>query len=95
MPVIYHCLSYYGGDPVASPILALSKDFDPDETQVLQEVQDVYGHFDNVTLSGMTGVRDGPWHRTWRRYRRPALIPDNLIRDYHRQALDKAEDAGV
>ena len=82
MPAIYHNLSYYGGDPVTSPILARKTEFSPEETNILNQVYDIYGKYDGLQLSAMSHTPGGPWDRTWRRYNRRAIIPDKWVEQY-------------
>ena len=67
MPVVYHRLAYHGGDTIPQPILALPKDFDDDELEIMTQVYELYAPFDDISLSGMTAAKDGPWHRTWKK----------------------------
>ena len=82
MPAIYYNLSYYGGDPVTQPVLARETEFDRHETNVLEQVYDIYGKFDGLQLSAMSHTPGGPWDRTWRKYNRQAVIPDDLTERY-------------
>ena len=82
MPAIYHNLSYYGGSPVTKLILARETSFDEHEESVLAQVYDIYGKFDGVQLSAMSHTPGGPWDRTWRKYGRQAVIPDDLIEQH-------------
>ena len=79
MPVIYHNLSFYGGDTVSSPILARAKGFADDEENITKQVFDVYGDFSGIAMSRMTHVRGGPWDKTWRKHKRPSAIPNDVI----------------
>jgi uncharacterized phage-associated protein len=89
MPVVYYNLSYYGGDPVDDQILAHVKDFDEDERDILDQVFDVYGEFGGVRLSRMTHVRGGPWDQIWRKHKRQARIPNELIEKYFADIVDQ------
>ena len=82
MPAIYHNLSFYGGTPVPQKILAREAQFDERETSILDQVYDIYGKFDGLQLSAMSHTPGGPWDRTWRKYNRQAVIPDDLIERY-------------
>ena len=83
MPAIYHNLSYYGGGPVAGPILARETPFDTHEENILAQVYDIYGKFDGLQLSAMSHTPGGPWDRTWKKYSRQAVIPDAMIEHYY------------
>ena len=79
MPAIYHNLSYYGGESVTQRTLARETPFGEGETSILAQVYDMYGKFDGLQLSAMSHTPGGPWDRTWRKYNRQAVIPDDLI----------------
>ena len=89
MPEVYHNLSYYRGNPAEAEVLAHAKDFDEDEADILDQVFNVYGKFTGVEPSGMTGAKDGPWDRTWRKHKRQAVIPNNLIEKHFASILSK------
>ena len=82
MPAIYHNLSYYGGDPVTQSILARKTPFDEQETSILAQIYDIYGKFDGLQLSAMSHTPGWSWDRTWKKYSRQAVIPDDLIERY-------------
>ena len=82
MPAIYHNLSYYGGGAVTQPILARALPFDDFENNILSQVYDLYGKFDGLQLSAMSHTPGGPWDKTWRRYKRQSVIPDETVREY-------------
>ena len=85
-PVVYHCLSYYGGNPVLAPILAHQQEFDEDELDVLTQVLQTYGPLIPTQLTLITAVPGGPWDQTRRKANTPfSPIPDNLVQTYYSQ----------
>lgn len=89
MPILYYNLSYYGGNPVDNPILAHEKDFDGDESDILEQILDIYGEYNGIRLSRMTHIRGGPWDRTWRKHKRQAIIPNKMIEQYFEGLLEQ------
>lgn len=89
MPAIYHNLSYYGGGPVTQPILARETPFDEHEMSILTQVYDIYGKFDGLQLSAMSHTPGGPWDRTWKKYSRQSVIPDDLIERHFSEVYRK------
>ena len=55
-PVIYHNLSYYGGDPATAPILAHDTSYTDVEENLIQQVWDKYGHLTGTKMSALTHV---------------------------------------
>ena len=82
IPVVYHNLSYYGGDSVPDPIRVHPGNFDAQENNILGQVFDLYGPLSGKRLVGLTHKKGSPWHTIWNRYKRPTLIPNKLVEDY-------------
>ena len=83
MPAIYHNLSYYGGDPVAAPVLARETPFDEGELDLMGQVYDRHRHLSGTELSAQCNRPDSPWEKTWRRHRRQAVIPDRKLQQHY------------
>ena len=95
MPAIYHNLSYYGGSPVTKSILARDIPFNKHEESILSQVYDLYGEFDGIQLSAMSHTPGGPWDKIWRKYNRPAVIPDKLIEKHFADVYRKRAVQGT
>ena len=88
-PAIYHCLEYYGGEPVDAPILAHTETIDPQEQSIIDQVSELYGPLHGTRLSGMANADGTPWHQTWKKRRRHIVISDKLLRNHYRKMVQR------
>ena len=74
--------------------LARESPFNDSEKNVLNQVYEKYGKLDGVQLSAMGHTPGGPWDKTWRKYRRQAMIPDRLIQRHFRKVRRQSANKG-
>lgn len=91
LPVVYHRLSYYRGDPVDDTILAHDTPFEDYERRMINEVYDGYRHMGGPRLSRLTHVRGGPWYQVKKKKWGSRVIPNALIRKYFIRVSRKIE----
>lgn len=82
IPDVYHGLKRHGTRPVNVLQDFPSSDFDELETDLIEQVFDVYSDFTGVQLSQLTHARGTPWYQTWYRTGRNSIIPDELIEEH-------------
>ena len=91
LPVIYHNLSYYGGEPVANKVLALPTEFDPVEQGVMDQVYEKYRPMGARRLSALTHLKGSPWDQVKRQRFGDGVISNDRIRSYFRKLARKIE----
>ena len=96
VPEIYHSLRRYGGEPVRQHIDLVfagvtEHPYSPQETSIIDQVSDKYGHLTGIQLSAMTHAPGTPWDQIWRKHGQNAVIPDPLIEDYYAQQAAKVK----
>ena len=95
VPDIYHSLRQYGGRPVIQTIdLELERvavrGYHKDETNIIDQVWEKYGHLTGIQLSALTHAPGTPWHETWHKYGQNAIIPDPTIEKYYARQAERA-----
>jgi uncharacterized phage-associated protein len=88
---VYGAVSAYRSAPIERPIAYPGADraqaaFDRDERSILDQVFEIYGRHDGLTLSRLTHQDGSPWHTVWSRKGRNGTIDDTLI-ESHFKAL--------
>ena len=87
---VYYALKHYRGNPVDHVIPGIPEaEFDAGETDVLEQVYEVYGDFSGLRLSALTHHDGSPWDKTFsRKFRRKPLIDNDLIRSHFKELAD-------
>ena len=91
-PVVRSIYKYlpYGRVPVREPIAdGMEADFSDDETSIMDQVFDKYGGFDGIYLSSLTHQPGTPWDKTWKRFGKNAVIPQDLIEEHFGQLVGR------
>lgn len=92
IPDLFHELKIYGNLPVENPIKGVvEQTLDDIEVDIIQQVNELYGGFSGVRLSRITHVDGSPWHQIWTKYKRNAIIPNGVIKEYYRNLAEYAE----
>lgn len=92
IPDVYHSVKKHGSNPVKKRIKhAEDERFDSEETHILDEVFEVYGHWTGFQLSNITHLPGTPWYQTRSKYPlgRSAVIPQDLIEEFYGEKLRK------
>lgn len=87
---VYHCLSYFGGDPVTDTIPLHPDDdlpYTEDETRVLDAVFAKYARMSGTELSTRTHQPGSPWDQAAHRGQR--YIRNDDIRRYYAKRIVK------
>ena len=87
---VYESLFRYGASPIKKRIKGVEKPkFDEQETHIMNQVYDIYGHWTGAQLSRATHLPGTPWYKT--RSENPLgrdnPIPQNLMREYYGEKL--------
>ena len=101
VPSVYDRFKGYGGKqitelcpvPVPGPKIRYYDISDPQLTEFLDKIWDVYKGFSGVELSASTHQEGTPWYKTWYgdggSRRRNATIPNDLIKDHYKKLAEK------
>ena len=92
IPDVYHSVKKDGENPVKKRIKRVEDErFDSEETHILNEVYEVYGHWTGFQLSNTTHLPGTPWYKTRSKHPlgRSVVIPQDLIEDYYGEKLRK------
>ena len=86
---LYQKVKRYRGAAVTAPIKgAPDEEFDSLESDIIEQVYQIYGNRGAIPLSMLTHKAGSPWAITWEQDGKNGLIPDDLI-EYHYQTLYK------
>ena len=86
---VYHALKQYHADPIDHVIPGVPEArFYEEETDVIQQVYDVYGSLDGVRLSALTHHDGSPWQKTVQQHGRGSVIDSELIESHFRDLVD-------
>lgn len=94
VPDVYDSLRRFGGEPINRLIPAPDEDFDSDAQRIIDEVWEKYGKLRDTQLSGMSHARGTPWHETWQKRKRYAVIPDPVLERYYAARLETVQQHG-
>ena len=90
---VYYALKHYGRKPVSHLIPGVrEEEFDADESDIVDQVYQVYGHLDGWFLSRLTHMPGTPWDK-FNPQGRGAVISESAIRRYYARAAKSAETA--
>ena len=90
---VYYALKHYGRRPVADPIPGVpEEEFDALESNLMDQVHEVYGKLDGWRLSRLTHMKGTPWD-TFNPRGGQAVIPTTEIERYYARAAEEAEAA--
>ena len=94
IPEIYHSLRRHGGERIRRPISldtygVCEKTYDEQQTNIIDQVSEKYGYLPGRNLSTLANERGSPSHQVWKRWKRPAVIPDPIIEDYYAERLQQ------
>lgn len=99
---LYHSVKRWGRHPITEEI----RDYWDGEVYVVEEdeggfavelidaIWDVYRRFSAAQLSAMTHAKGTPWAAVYKRGKRYAEIPNDLIRSHYRELLRESSGAG-
>ena len=93
LPMLYHCLSHYRGDPITGYSLPLHSEderaFDDAEKSIITQVFQKYGHLSGPRLSALTHQPGSPWHQA--DGRRDRYISNDVIKKYYVKLVKQAQ----
>lgn len=96
VPSVYHAVKEFGSAPVSNvPCADNGFNFSDQENAVMDEVAQMYGKFDGITLSSATHRPGTPWRHTWDTFGRNAPISNDLIENFYREMLKKEKHSSL
>jgi uncharacterized phage-associated protein len=88
IPHLYHDVKGYGAGSITGRLrdaFPQSKPLDPQETNLIRQVYNIYGRKNGVQLSELTHRSGTPWHITWRPDAMGIPISNDLIAEHYRR----------
>lgn len=82
IPDVYHRVKIYGRDPIEQPLGFRTPEFDNYETDLIDQVLEVYKGFSGITLSSITHEPGTPWDEIYHTHGQNAVIPNKLIQKH-------------
>jgi len=92
VPSVYHALKEYRSLPVDRVPGAPRHQFDELETDLMNQIADIYGKINGAKLSALTHQSNTPWDITWRQFGQNACISNDIIENFY-QTLAQDESA--
>ena len=90
---VYDEVKRYGRRPINHPLLRFEyEEFDEQESDLIEQVFNVYRPFGGIELSMMTHAKDTPWYQVWnidRNRDKDTIISNELIKDYFVKQYEK------
>ena len=59
------------------------------EKSIVRQVFKIYGEKDGIFLSALTHQKGTPWSKTWDKYGKNAIIPQDVIEEHFREKANK------
>jgi len=87
LPNLYKKIKHFRSNPVTkinSEHLCPDQ-FDEVETNVIEQVYNLYGHWNGIQLSALTHEKDSPWDKTWNSGN--LIISNDLIENYYQNQI--------
>jgi len=92
---VYYAFRTYGSEQITSfakdsysTIQIPNAEKEKDLVQFLEKIWEIYGKVDGLRLSALTHESGSPWDTVWNiqggKYKKDAIIPNDLIRDYYK-----------
>lgn len=97
---IYDAVKKYKDQPVPFPITTIfggtpTDNFDATDISIIQQVYNIYGHRDGVSLSALTHQQGTPWAITWDQHGQNAVISNDLIENHYRRLSEPSDHANT
>ncbi len=83
IPPLYHAIKQYRSNPIGQIPVAGESELDPLERDLVDQVFNIYGHLDGITLSSLTHQPNTPWALTYRSDARGVVISNDLIQSHY------------
>lgn len=100
LPSLYNSVKHFRNQPVQYPLKqgfispqVIHENFDPKEMSVMQQVYDIYGKYDGITLSKLTHKPNSPWSITWGDFGQNSEIPNDLIEAHFRSLYEQYQES--
>lgn len=88
---LYDAVKNYKDQPVTSPISVNifghvpKNDLDATDNDIIEQVYNIYGHWDGIALSALTHKQGTPWEITWMQHGQNAVISNDLIENHYKR----------
>lgn len=84
IPELYREVRNFRSEPIRPPLpCRRSARLDALEDDLVQQVFQIYGRHDGITLSRITHEHGSPWEQTWRQGKWNPVISNDLIKDHY------------
>lgn len=90
IPEVYHAVKHFRDSPVTSVAFAGPAPLDAEESDLIDQVLDIYGKKNGIALSSITHKPGTPWDKTWNSYGKNAKISNDLIESHYSDLYEKA-----
>lgn len=88
IPSLYQATKHYRSSAVCA-LDGIADTYNETESSLIGEVYDKYGMHSGPALSALTHQPGSPWHITWHKYGKNAIISNDLIEEYYHKLADK------
>lgn len=85
IPRLYNEVRRFRSQPVEGPLHAGPDALDAQETSIIHQVYDIYGHLSGPALSRLTHAKNTPWQLTWKPKEFGLEISNDIIEEHYRQ----------
>ena len=92
VPSVYFTYKRFGRNPITDDTQDVSFGFSDEQLDIIRAVLDIYKDTPGATLSAITHKKGSPWDITYHKYGTGSIIPNDLIKNYYRSLIEKAND---
>lgn len=93
IPELYNALRRYKSQPVSALIEGVGSELDAQETHIVDQVYQIYGHRSGPALSRLTHQAGSPWAKVYTRGSFGVEIPNDLIEDHYAMLAKRSQEA--
>ncbi len=91
IPSIYYAFRPFGAYGLKTIPLVKEETIDSDDCEFIEAVYDLYKDLSGTSLSQLTHIPGGPWHKTYEPGKLGIVIPNRLISDHFKDKLARIE----
>ncbi|MGU3399132.1 Panacea domain-containing protein [Brucellaceae bacterium D45D] len=95
IPTLYNSIRQFRSNPVEGPLpVRKNEELDEQETDIVDQVYEIYGHLSGPELSRLTHASGTPWDLTYKPGEFGCVISNDIIEDhYQRRAAETGSTA--
>lgn len=83
IPELYHAIKYFRHMPVQEIPGVDTVSLEADESDLVDQVLELYGEKNGIYLSTITHQEDTPWYKTWNRDGKNGVISNDIIESHY------------